>query len=118
MKKFILSLFSILAASSFVYADETPSFPGGEAALKKYIAENTHYPEIAKENGIEGIVTVGFIVAVDGNLKNVKVVKFIDPDLEQEALRVVTGMPAWIPAEKNDTPFEAPSKVDIPFILE
>lgn len=117
MKK-ILALLTLISSSLLVFADEKPSFPGGEEALKKYVAEHTKYPEIAKENGIEGIVVVGFIVTTDGTLDNLKIVKFIDPDLEKEAIRVVSGMPAWIPAEKDGTPIEAPSTVDIPFILE
>lgn len=116
--KYALTLFSITGLTATINAQDTPSFPGGEEALAKYVADNTHYPDIAKENGIEGIVIVGFIVTTDGNLKEIKIVKFVDPDLEKEALRVVTGMPAWIPAEKDGTPIEAPSKVDIPFILE
>ena len=115
-------IFSLLVISALgvlgVKANEQPEYPGGKAAMDKFIAENLHYPEIAKENGVEGIVAVGFIVNVDGSLKNIKVVKFIDPDLEKEAVRVVTIMPAWIPAEKEGTPIEAPSQVDIPFLLE
>ena len=117
MKKFILTGTMVLSVLC-MFADDKPSFPGGEEALKKYIAEKTVYPEIDKENGIEGIVEIGFIFAADGSLNNLKVLKFVDPDLEKEALRVVGGMPAWIPAEKDGTPIEAPSKVDVPFILE
>lgn len=116
MKKLILT--GILMIGSLIaFADDKPSFPGGDAALKKYIESNTHYPEIAKENGVEGIVVVGFMVMPDGSLQEVKIVKFIDPDLEKEAIRVVNGMPAWIPAEKEGSPVKAPAKVDIPFIL-
>ena len=117
MKKILLSL---LIATGFLSlnARETPSFPGGDEALGKYLSENTRYPEIARENGVEGIVVVGFMVMPDGSLRSVQVVTFIDPDLEREAVRVVTTMPAWIPAEKNGTPIEAPSKVSVPFILE
>lgn len=118
MKKILLSIFTMASAFSFAIASDTPSFPGGEAALKKYISDNTVYPAAAKENGVEGIVVVGFMVMPDGSLTEIKVSNFIDPDLEKEAVRVVTGMPAWIPAEKDGTPIEAPSKVDVPFILE
>ena len=117
MKKILLTIFAA-CMTLLVYADDKPSFPGGEEALKAYISQHTQYPEIAKENGVEGIVVVGFIVTTDGNIKDSKVVKFIDPDLEREALRVVNGMPAWIPAEVEGVAVEAPAKVDIPFILE
>lgn len=114
----ILTIALLLLSGIFAFADEKPSFPGGDEALKKYVAENTRYPELAKENGVEGIVVVGFIVLPDGSLNEAKIIRFIDPDLEKEALRVVMGMPAWIPAEKGGTPIEAPAKVEVPFLLE
>ena len=117
MKKFF-TVMALLGASLMVYADDKPTFPGGQEALNKYIYDNTNYPEIAKENGVEGIVVIGFLVTTEGSIKDAKVLKFVDPDLEKEALRVVVGMPAWIPAQENGTPIEAPSKVDVPFILE
>lgn len=99
-------------------ADDKPTFPGGEEALKKYIKDNTRYPQAAKENGIEGVVTVQFMVETDGSLNEVGVERMVDPDLEQEAVRVVEGMPAWIPAQQNGAPVKAPAKVEVPFILE
>lgn len=118
MKKILFALVAIVTAVFTAKADTEPSFPGGEEALNKFITENTRYPQVAKDNGVEGIVLVGFIVNADGTLNNIKVIKFVDPDLETEAVRVVKIMPAWIPAEKDGTPIEAPSKVEIPFILE
>lgn len=117
MKKILLSLM-LLGGSMAIYAQSHPSFPGGDEALKKYVAENVKYPPIAQENGVEGIVVIGFLVNTDGNLSQFKVERFVDPDLENEALRVVKGMPAWIPAEKDGAPIESPWKVEIPFILE
>ena len=105
-------------ASFFAFGGDQPTFPGGEEALKAYIEKNIKYPEMAKENGIEGVVEVGFIVDIDGTLKEIKVIRMIDPDLEKEALRLVARMPRWIPAEKDGTPIEAPSQVEIPFILD
>lgn len=118
MKRILMGLGFAALMTFGALADEKPSFPGGEEALKAYVSKNTHYPQTAKDNGVEGVVVVGFIVMPDGSLRQLKVVKMVDPDLEKEALRVVNGMPAWIPAEKNGTPIEAPSKVDVPFILE
>ncbi|MCH5234138.1 MAG: TonB family protein [Muribaculaceae bacterium] len=119
MKKIITAM-AIFAMGFGInaYADSAPQFPGGEKALKKYVKENTRYPETAKENGVEGIVVIDFIVEINGQLQNFKVEKFVDPDLETEALRIVKGMPAWIPAEKEGSPVVAPAKVDVPFILE
>ena len=118
MKRIVFGLLSLSLGYFGMQAETKPSFPGGDAALKKYISEKTVYPEISKENGVEGIVTVDFIVLPDGSLNHLKINKPVDPDLEQEAVRVVGGMPAWIPAEKDGTPIEAPSQVDIPFILD
>ena len=86
--------------------------------MEKYISENLKYPAFAKDNGVEGVVTIGFLVETDGSLKNPKVVHLVDPDLEKEALRLVNGMPAWIPADKDGTPVAAPAQVNIPFVLE
>lgn len=100
-------------------ADTTPQYPGGQEALDKYIAENLQYPEAAKANGIEGVVGTAFTVNPDGSIgqKSVRIVRMVDPDLEKEAIRLVLGMPAWIPAEKNGAPVEAPAQVDINFVL-
>ena len=116
-----LRIAALMAMASFLlpaFSADTPSFPGGEKALEKYISDNMVYPSYSKENGVEGVVTVGFIVATDGTLKDSKIMKPVDPDLEKEALRLVNGMPAWIPAEKDGTPIEAPSQVKVPFILD
>ena len=118
MKKILFGIITFAASTFSIGAAEVPTFPGGEEALQKYIRENTRYPASAMEMGIEGIVTVGFIVNTDGTLTDIKIMKLIDPDIEQEAVRVVSGMPAWIPAEKDGVPVEAPSTVEIPFILE
>ena len=118
MRKFLFAIIAISAVWNCLNAADKPSFPGGEEALKKYISEKTVYPAAAKEMGVEGIVTIGFLVLSDGSISEAKVVKLVDPDLEKEALRVVLGMPAWIPAEKDGNPIEAPSSVNIPFILE
>lgn len=116
MKKIFLA-FAFLISSMLALAADKPSFPGGESALKKYLDENVRYPAIAMDNGVEGIVVVGFIVTPDGSITNSKVLKFIDPELEKEALRVVNGMPAWIPADKDGSPIEAPAEVSVPFLL-
>lgn len=118
MKRIIGIIAAVALWVGAAYAQQGPTFPGGEGALKEFLAKNTKYPEMAKENGIEGVVTVGFLVMPDGSLRQLKVITLIDPDLEQEAVRVVSIMPAWIPAEKEGQPVEAPAKVDVPFILE
>lgn len=113
---FITAIFAGLALAAL--AQGTPAFPGGEKALKDYITKNTVYPKEARENSVEGVVTVSFTVAADGSLSDIKVVRLVDPDLEKEAIRVVTAMPAWTPAENQGVPVAAQTTVEIPFILE
>ena len=113
-------LFTLIALAGFatMMAGEKPEFPGGQAALDKYLADNVRYPASAKENGVEGIVGVQFIVHTDGSLGTIKIIRMVDPDLEQEAIRVVKNMPAWIPADKNGSPVEASAQVSVPFTLQ
>lgn len=118
MKKSFIAVMLAFAAAISAYAADKPSFPGGEGALDKYIKENLKYPAAAKETGVEGVVAVSFIVAPDGSLGTIKIVRMVDPDLEQEAIRLVKNMPAWIPADKDGSPIEAPAEVDVAFILE
>ncbi len=75
-----------------------PEFPDGAEALYKYIAENIHYPEQAKADGIEGRVLIRFVVMNDGSIVNVDVAKGIGGGCDEEAVRVVKGMPKWKPA--------------------
>lgn len=79
-----------------------PSFPGGEGALFTYLSKSIRYPNIAVENGIEGTVTVQFVVDYEGNIKDVKVLSAAKGGgLEQEATRVIKAMPKWKPGRQN-----------------
>ncbi|MFM2040275.1 MAG: hypothetical protein RLZZ493_864 [Bacteroidota bacterium] len=83
--------------------EEYAEFPGGPAALKKYLVENLNYPESAITNKIEGSVYVRFLVTKNGEISNLQVKKSI-PDCNEcsdEAIRVFKSMPRWIPAKKN-----------------
>jgi protein TonB len=81
--------------------NKMPGFPGGERDLMMYLAKNIEYPVLAKENNIEGTVVLGFVVGKDGSINEVKIMKDIGGGCGKEALRVVSGMPAWIPGEAN-----------------
>lgn len=85
----------------FQVVEEVPEFPGGVAALMKFIADNLRYPIIAQENGTQGRVVVQFIVEKDGKLTNAKVITSISPLLDAEALRVVSMMPQWNPGKQR-----------------
>lgn len=118
MKKFLMSLLMLSGIGFTMSAGDKPTFPGGEEALNEYISENLKYPAAAKANGVEGIVNVGFIVKTDGSIGSIKIVRMVDPDLEQEAIRLVKNMPAWTPADKDGQPVDAPAEVAVPFVLE
>jgi len=77
----------------FAEVDVMPVFTGGDAALMEYIAKNTKYPENAKTKGIQGKVIVRFAVEADGSIDQVSILKGVDPELDQEAFRVVGTLP-------------------------
>ena len=85
----------------FDVVEQMPSFPGGNAALMNSLGQNIKYPVIAEENGIQGRVIVQFVVGKDGHISDVRVAKSVDPSLDKEAVRVVKGMPRWIPGKQN-----------------
>ncbi len=97
---------------------EKPSFPGGDAELIKYVAEHTKYPVIALENGIEGTVYIRFVVTKNGDVGEAKVLRAVDPLLEEEALRVVKGMPKWTPGKNNGNPVNVWFIIPVKFVLQ
>jgi len=88
----------------FNHVEVMPSFPGGDAAMMKWLTENINYPTIAAEQGISGRVVLRFVVKPDGSIDEVEVVKSLDPSCDKEAQRVVKKMPRWIPGKQNGNP--------------
>lgn len=87
----------------FVLVEKKPSFQGGDANdFSRWIAQRLEYPEIAKENGVEGRVVLRFTVMKDGTLGNLTVLRSVDPSLDKEALRVVSTSPKWEPGRQRD----------------
>ncbi len=84
-----------------IVVDTDPEFEGGMEALYKYMAENIHYPEKAKADGVQGRVMVKFIIEADGSVSNAEVVRGVSPECDAEALRVINAMPSWKPATKD-----------------
>ena len=101
----------------FDVVEENPEFVGGMAKLYEYLGKNIQYPEMAKENGIQGKVFVQFVVWKDGTIKDVKVVKGVHNTLNEESLRVVKSMPKWTPGKQRgkavNTRFTLPVKYKI-----
>ena len=85
----------------FTAVEQQASFPGGQAALMKWLSSNLRYPERAQQNDIQGRVTVQFVVNADGSIEQVTVLKGVDKDLDNEAIRVVKRMPKWQPGKNN-----------------
>lgn len=78
-----------------------PSFPGGEAELMRYLAKNINYPNIARENNIQGLAVLSFVIGKDGSIQDVAVLKELEGGCTKEAIRVVKTMPNWRPGESN-----------------
>lgn len=90
-------------AIPFQLVEEKPSFNGGDAnEFSKWVNSKLEYPEIAKENGVQGRVTLQFTVNADGTVSNVKVLRGVDPSLDKEAVRVVSMSPKWKPGKQRD----------------
>ncbi|MBQ3608934.1 MAG: energy transducer TonB [Bacteroidaceae bacterium] len=85
----------------FTIVEEQPEFPGGMAECYKWIGKNLQYPTISAENGVQGRVTVNFVVNADGSIVDVKVLRGVDPYLDKEAIRVVSKMPKWKPGKQR-----------------
>jgi len=102
----------------FVVVEEMPMFPGGDPALLAYIAEHTNYPEVAKENNIQGKVIVRFCVTAKGTVSQISVLKSVDPELDKEAMRVVSTLPAFKPGKQGGKPVPVWYMVPINFTLK
>ena len=102
----------------FFIVEEMPVFPGGEEALRKFIAQSVKYPVIAQENGIQGRVFVSFVVNQKGEVTNVKVARPFDPNLDKEAVRVVQSMPKWSPGKQRGKAVKVSYTVPINFVLQ
>lgn len=101
----------------FTIVEEMPSFPGGEAALMKYLANNIKYPAIAKEANIQGTVFVTFVVDEKGDVKDVKVLRSLGGGTDEEAIRVVKSMPKWSPGKQRGKPVKVQYNLPIRFTL-
>jgi len=97
---------------------EMPEFPGGVEAMKKYISENVHYPDSAKNESLQGKCFVKFIINPDGSISNVSVLKGVPrcTECDTEAVRVVRAMPRWKPGRVNKK--TAPVYFNLPIIFK
>lgn len=82
-----------------VRAEVQPAFPGGQAAMLKFLRDNIKYPSVCAETGIQGRVIVSFVVNKDGSIEQVEVLSGVHERLDAEAVRVVELMPTWTPGQ-------------------
>ena len=101
----------------FSVVENEPEFPGGVEALYKFISKNVVYPKKALKNGIEGKVVVEFVIEANGSVTNVKVFKSVNPDLDKEAVRVVSMMPKWKPGSQGGKNVRSRFRIPINFQL-
>lgn len=102
----------------FDVVEVMPSFPGGQGALMSYLNSHTKYPVVAQENGVQGRVTVSFVVERDGSITDVHVVRSVDPSLDREAARVISSMPNWQPGKQNGSAVRVKFNVPVQFKLQ
>jgi len=102
----------------FVVVEEMPSFPGGDVELFKFIYDNIKYPELAKENNIQGKVILRFCVTYKGTVDQVSIVRGVDPSLDNEAIRVIKMLPLWKPGKQGGKPVNVWYSVPINFQLK
>lgn len=93
-------------------------FPGGMTELRKYLAENCQYPEAARQAGWQGVVMLEFVVEKDGRIGQVNVLRSVCQSLDEEAIRVVKGMPKWKAGENNGQKCRSFFQLPITFSLQ
>lgn len=86
------------------YVNQKPTFPGGDAKMVSFINETREYPAKAYHDGVEGRVTCSFIVNADGSISHVRVLRRVEPSLDQEAVRILKQMPPWVPGRHEGRP--------------
>ena len=102
----------------FAIVEQKPTFQGKDAnAFTKWVFSKIVYPEIAKENGVQGRVTLQFTIDTDGSVTNVKVLRGVDSSLDKEAVRVVSSSPKWKPGMQRNKPVKVKYTFPVVFNL-
>lgn len=95
-----------------------PEYPGGTSEMMKYLQQSIVYPVEARANKIQGRVVLQFVIGDDGSISQIVVIKSVHPSLDGEAVRVVSGMPAWKPGMQNNKPVFVKFTLPIVFKLK
>ena len=102
----------------YLLAEKWPEFPGGETALMDYFKQKLRYPAMAGEIGLQGRVTLSFIVEEDGAITNINVLRSPGEALSNEAIHLVKSMPKWTPGKIKDTPVRVKYVLPLTFKIE
>jgi len=102
----------------FAHVEVMPKFPGGQAALLKFLSDNIVYPKEAQDKGIQGKVQLRFVVKPDGSIDDIQVIKSLNPILDNEAVRVLKLMPNWIPGKQTGKPVYVYFSLPVMFKLQ
>lgn len=107
----------VAEAEIFTVVEESPSYPGGDAARIQFLQQNIVYPQMARESGIQGTVYVTFVVERNGNVTDVRVLRGIGGGCDEEAVRVIKAMPKWNPGKQRGKPVRVQFNMPIKFTL-
>jgi protein TonB len=107
----------VVETKVFTFVEQMPEFPGGEAAMQKYLVNNMEYPAIAKRNNVQGLVVLSFIVNQQGEISDIQVLKNLGGGTDAEAIRVVKMMPPWKPGKNNGIPVNVRFTLPVKFSL-
>ena len=105
-------------AEVFISVEQMPQFPGGDAALLKYLSSHINYPPMAAENNVQGRVVVQFVVDKTGKVGEVTVVRSVDKELDREAVRVCKSLPKFVPGRQNGQPVSVWYTLPVTFKLQ
>ncbi|MDD2530504.1 MAG: energy transducer TonB [Bacteroidales bacterium] len=101
----------------YTVVENEAEFPGGVAAMNRFLAENIKYPTLAKQKNIEGKVIISFIVEKNGSLSDIRTIKDIGEGCGDEGIRIVRLMPKWKPAKQKGQPVRQQFLLPISFVL-
>ena len=101
----------------FTFVEQMPTFPGGDQALQNYLGNNIKYPAAARENSIEGLVVLTFVVDENGKISDIKALRELGGGCTDEAIRVVRSMPAWKAGKQNGNPVKVQFNLPVHFQL-
>jgi len=103
--------------SFYKIVENMPEFPGGRKAMYEFLSENLVYPKMAKEQKVEGQVIVSFVVGANGSLSKIELARGIGSGCDEEALRLVSIMPAWVPGFHHGKPVPVEYNLAVGFKL-